>query len=124
MPETPSAKSRYLITAALIYANGPIHIGHLAGCYLPADVYARYLRLQGHDVAFISGTDEHGVPITLAAKQQNQNPQALVDRYYTEIKDNFAQLGIAFDAFDRTTCLLYTSPSPRDRQKSRMPSSA
>ena len=82
---------RYTVTAALIYANGPIHIGHLAGCYLPADIYVRYLRLKGKNVAFISGTDEHGVPITIKAKKEGTTPQAVVDKYYGIIKDSFEQ---------------------------------
>lgn len=95
--------ARYTITAALIYANGPIHIGHLAGCYLPADIYARYLRSTGADVAFISGTDEHGVPITIKAKKENTTPQAVVDKYYALIKQSFADFGISFDIYSRTS---------------------
>ena len=94
---------RYTVTAALIYANGPIHIGHLAGCYLPADIYVRYLRLKGKDVAFVSGTDEHGVPITLKAKKEGITPQAVVDKYYDIIKDSFEQFGISFDVYSRTS---------------------
>ncbi len=94
---------RYTVTAALIYANGPIHIGHLAGCYLPADVYVRYLRLKGKVVAFISGTDEHGVPITIKAKKEGTTPQAVVDKYYGIIKDSFEQFGISFDIYSRTS---------------------
>ena len=94
---------RYTVTAALIYANGPIHIGHLAGCYLPADIYVRYLRLKGKDVAFISGTDEHGVPITIKAKKEGTTPQAVVDKYYGLIKDSFRQFGISFDIYSRTS---------------------
>ncbi|MFC3811808.1 methionine--tRNA ligase [Lacihabitans lacunae] len=94
---------RYTVTAALIYANGPIHIGHLAGCYLPADIYVRYLRLKGKDVAFISGTDEHGVPITIKAKKEGTTPQAVVDKYYGIIKDSFEQFGISFDIYSRTS---------------------
>ncbi len=100
---TENQKKRYTITAALIYANGPIHIGHLAGCYLPADIFARYLRKNNHDVAFISGTDEHGVPITIKAKNENTTPQAVVDKYYTIIKDSFEQFGISFDIYSRTS---------------------
>ena len=95
--------SRYTITAALIYANGPIHVGHLAGCYVPADVYARYLRACGHDVAFISGTDEHGVPITIRAKKEGLTPQQVVDKYYLQIKQSFQDLGISFDIYSRTS---------------------
>ena len=94
---------RYTVTAALIYANGPIHIGHLAGCYLPADIYVRYLRLKGKDVAFISGTDEHGVPITIKAKKEGVSPQEVVDKYYGIIKDSFEQFGISFDIYSRTS---------------------
>lgn len=94
---------RYTVTAALIYANGPIHIGHLAGCYLPADIYVRYLRLKGKDVAFISGTDEHGVPITIKAKKEGTTPQAVVDKYYGIIKNSFEQFGISFDIYSRTS---------------------
>ena len=94
---------RYTITAALIYANGPIHIGHLAGCYLPSDIYARYLRSMGRDVAFISGTDEHGVPITIKAKKEGISPQEVVDKYYEIIKDSFEKFGISFDIYSRTS---------------------
>jgi methionyl-tRNA synthetase len=95
--------NRYTVTAALIYANGPIHIGHLAGCYVPADIYVRYLRSTGAEVAFISGTDEHGVPITIRAKKEGVTPQQVVDKYYTQIADSFAELGIAFDVYSRTS---------------------
>jgi methionyl-tRNA synthetase len=94
---------RYTVTAALIYANGPIHIGHLAGCYLPADIYVRYLRSTGKDVAFISGTDEHGVPITIKAKKEGITPQEVVDKYYTQIKQSFNDFGISFDIYSRTS---------------------
>jgi methionyl-tRNA synthetase len=94
---------RYTVTAALIYANGPIHIGHLAGCYLPADIYVRYLRSTGKDVAFISGTDEHGVPITIKAKKEGITPQEVVDKYYTQIKQSFSEFGISFDIYSRTS---------------------
>lgn len=101
----PSSKTyaRYTITAALIYANGPVHIGHLAGCYLPADIYARYLRAAGRDVCFVTGTDEHGVPITLQAHKEGRGPQALVDVYYKQIKASLEDFGISFDMFDRTS---------------------
>ncbi len=98
-----SDPKRYTITAALIYANGPIHIGHLAGCYLPADIYARYLRSKERDVIFISGTDEHGVPITIKAKKEGITPQQVVDKYYTQIKDSFNEFGISFDIYSRTS---------------------
>ncbi|WP_198174786.1 methionine--tRNA ligase [Spirosoma arboris] len=94
---------RYTVTAALIYANGPIHIGHIAGCYLPADIYVRYLRSTGKDVAFISGTDEHGVPITIKAKKEGITPQEVVDKYYVQIKQAFSDFGISFDIYSRTS---------------------
>jgi methionyl-tRNA synthetase len=95
--------SRTTVTAALIYANGPIHIGHLAGCYLPADIYVRFLRLQKKDVIFVSGTDEHGVPITIKAQKEGKTPQEVVDYYYKEIKSSFEQFGISFDIYGRTS---------------------
>ena len=94
---------RFTITAALPYTNGPIHIGHLAGVYVPADIYARFLRLQGHDVAFICGSDEHGVPITLKAKKEGVTPQDIVDRYHANIKTSFDDFGISFDNYSRTS---------------------
>ena len=94
---------RFTITAALPYTNGPIHIGHLAGVYIPADIYARFLRLQGHDVAFICGSDEHGVPITLKAKKEGVTPQDIVDRYHANIKTSFDDFGISFDNYSRTS---------------------
>lgn len=94
---------RYLITTALPYANGPLHIGHLAGCYLPGDIYVRYLRAKKLDVKFVSGTDEHGVPITIRAMKENVTPQEIVDRYHAIIKDSFEQMGISFDIFSRTS---------------------
>ena len=94
---------RTLITTALPYANGPVHIGHLAGVYIPADIYARYLRLQGREVAMIGGSDEHGVPITIKAKNEGVTPQDIVDRYHTIIRDSFKELGISFDVYSRTT---------------------
>ena len=94
---------RTLITTALPYANGPVHIGHLAGVYVPADIYARYLRLNGRDVLLIGGSDEHGVPITIKAKAEGVTPQDIVDRYHKIIKDSFEELGISFDVYGRTT---------------------
>ena len=94
---------RYTVTAALPYANGPVHIGHLAGAYLPADIYARWLRSKGKDVAFICGTDEHGVPITIKARKEGISPQEVVDRYYEIIKNSFKDFGISFDIFSRTS---------------------
>ncbi|MCD4789036.1 MAG: methionine--tRNA ligase, partial [Bacteroidales bacterium] len=94
---------RYTITSALPYANGPIHIGHLAGVYVPADIYARYLRMKGEDVVFIGGSDEHGVPITIKAREQGVAPQEIVDKYHKMIKDSFEKFGITFDIYSRTS---------------------
>jgi len=94
---------RYTITAALPYTNGPIHIGHLAGVYVPADIYSRYLRMQGHDVAFMCGSDEHGVPITIKAKKEGVSPQDIVDKYNAIIKQSFEDFGILFDNYSRTS---------------------
>lgn len=94
---------RTLVTSALPYANGPVHIGHLAGVYVPADIYVRYLRLKGEDVMFIGGSDEHGVPITIKARREGVTPQDIVDRYHTLIKDSFEEFGISFDVYSRTT---------------------
>ena len=94
---------RYTVTSALPYANGPVHIGHLAGVYVPADIYVRYLRAQGEDVLFIGGSDEHGVPITIKARKEGVTPQDIVDRYHKIIKDSFAELGISFDIYSRTS---------------------
>ena len=94
---------RTLITSALPYANGPVHIGHLAGVYVPADIYARFLRMNGEEVLFIGGSDEHGVPITIKARAEGVTPQDIVDRYHNIIKDSFAELGISFDVYGRTT---------------------
>ncbi|MFN8354974.1 MAG: methionine--tRNA ligase [Spirosomataceae bacterium] len=99
----PKEIKRYTVTAALIYANGPIHIGHLAGCYIPADIYVRYLRAKGADVKFISGTDEHGVPITIRAQKEGTTPQQVVDKYYAQIKKSFEDFGISFDTYSRTS---------------------
>ncbi len=94
---------RYTVTSALPYANGPIHIGHLAGVYVPADIYVRYLRSKGEDVLFIGGSDEHGVPITIKAKQEGVTPQQIVDKYHHIIKKSFEELGISFDIYARTS---------------------
>ena len=94
---------RTLVTAALPYANGGVHIGHLAGVYVPADIYVRYLRLKHRDVLFVCGSDEHGVPITLLAKKKGCSPQDIVDRYHALIRDSFKEFGISFDVFGRTT---------------------
>ncbi|MDD2552465.1 MAG: methionine--tRNA ligase [Dysgonamonadaceae bacterium] len=94
---------RTLITAALPYANGPIHIGHLAGVYVPSDIYARYLRLKGEETLFVCGSDEHGIPITIAARKEGVTPQDIVDRYHSLIKKSFDEFGITFDIYSRTT---------------------
>lgn len=94
---------RTLVTSALPYANGPVHIGHLAGVYVPADIYVRYLRLKGEDVLFIGGSDEHGVPVTIRAKKEGITPQDVVDRYHKIIKESFEGFGISFDVYSRTT---------------------
>ena len=94
---------RYTITTALPYANGPVHIGHLAGVYVPADIYVRYLRAQGRDVAFIGGSDEHGVPITIKARNEGISPQDVVDKYHGIIKESFKDFGISFDIYSRTS---------------------
>ncbi len=96
-------KKRTLVTCALPYANGPVHIGHLAGVYVPADIYVRYLRMRGRDVLYVCGSDEHGVPITIKARQQGCTPQDIVDRYNKIIKDSFTGLGINFDIYGRTS---------------------
>lgn len=94
---------RTLVTAALPYANGGVHIGHLAGVYVPADIYVRYMRLKKRDVLFVCGSDEHGVPITLRAKKEGCTPQDVCDRFHKIIKDSFAEFGISFDIYSRTT---------------------
>ena len=97
----------YTITAALPYTNGPIHIGHLAGVYIPADIYSRFLRIKGNDVLFVCGSDEHGVPITLKAKKDGITPQDVVDKYHTIIKDSFVDFGISFDNYSRTSSKIH-----------------
>ncbi len=94
---------RYLVTSALPYANGPLHIGHLAGVYIPSDIYTRYLRLRGREVISVCGSDEHGVPITIKAKAEGVTPQQVVDRYHNIIKESFQKLGMSFDIYSRTT---------------------
>ena len=98
---------RYTITAALPYTNGPVHIGHLAGVYVPADIYARYQRLKGNDVAYICGSDEHGVPITIKAKKEGVSPQQVVDKYHAMIKTSFKEFGISFDNYSRTSAKIH-----------------
>src|SRR5262245_4386826 len=99
--------ARILVTAALPYANGPIHLGHLAGAYLPADIYVRYQRLKGHSVAFICGSDEHGVPITITADEEGTTPQQVVDRYHEQNRKAFERLGVSFDIYSRTSSALH-----------------
>ncbi len=98
---------RTLVTAALPYANGPVHIGHLAGVYVPADIYVRYLRLRGQQVLFIGGSDEHGVPVTIRARKEGITTQEVVDRYHKLIKDSFEQFGISYDIYSRTTSAIH-----------------
>jgi methionyl-tRNA synthetase len=104
---TPAKPSTYTVTAALPYANGPIHIGHLAGVYIPADIYVRYLRSCGKHVLFISGSDEHGVPVTIRAQQEGTTPQQVVDKYHALNQQAFADFGISFDIFARTSSALH-----------------
>ena len=96
-------KKRFTITSALLYANGPIHLGHLAGAYLPADIFSRYQKLRGHDVAFICGSDEHGAAITLQAKKQDVSPKEIIDKYHNLNKESFKKFGIDFSIYDRTS---------------------
>ena len=99
---------RTLVTSALPYANGPLHIGHIAGAYLPGDIFVRYSRLKGDDIVYICGTDEYGVPITISADKEGKTPQDIVDHFYPIIKDSFEKLGIKFDNFSRTTNPIHT----------------
>ncbi|HLY70026.1 MAG TPA: class I tRNA ligase family protein, partial [Puia sp.] len=98
---------RILVTAALPYANGPVHIGHLAGCYLPADIYVRYQRAKKRDIKFVCGSDEHGVPITIRAMKVGITPQQVVDKYHELIKESFAQMNISFDIYSRTSSKMH-----------------
>src|SRR5512135_2057439 len=100
---------RILVTAALPYANGPIHLGHLAGAYLPSDIYVRFQRLRGRDVVYICGSDEHGAAITITAAKEGVSPQTVVDRYHEMNKTAFEQLGISFDNYSRTSLPLHHS---------------
>ena len=102
---------RILVTAALPYANGPIHLGHLAGAYLPADIFVRYQRLQHRDVLFICGSDEHGVPITITADKEGVSPQVIVDRFHAMNAASFASLGISFDNYSRTSLRVHHETS-------------
>lgn len=101
------AFKRYTVTSALPYANGPLHIGHLAGCYIPSDIYVRYLRSQEKDVAYVCGSDEHGVAITIKAKKEGVSPQEIVDRYHQLMSDSFREFGISFDHYSRTTAAIH-----------------
>ena len=98
---------RYTVTSALPYANGPLHIGHLAGAYLPADIFVRYLRLKKKDVVYICGSDEHGAAITIKAKKEDTTPQAIIDKYHNQIKKSFEEFGIAFDIYHRTSSAIH-----------------
>ena len=102
-----SQPKRYTVTAALPYTNGPIHIGHLAGVYIPADIYSRYLRLINKDVAFICGSDEHGVAIAIKAKKEGKTPQEVIDHYDQVIRKAFERFGISFDNYSRTSRLIH-----------------
>ena len=106
-----SEYKRYLVTSALPYANGPVHIGHLAGVYVPADIYVRYLRMCGKEVFFVGGSDEHGVPITIKARKQGCSPQDIVDKYHKLIKESFEELGISFDVYSRTSSKIHHKTS-------------
>ena len=97
------SKKKYTVTSALLYANGPVHIGHVAGAYLPADIYVRYLKGKGHEVAFISGSDEHGAAITLQAKKEGVTPKEIIDKYHYINKDAFSNFGINFSIYHRTS---------------------
>jgi methionyl-tRNA synthetase len=96
-------KEKILVTSALPYANGPIHLGHLSGAYLPADIYVRYKRLKGDDIIYICGSDEHGVPITISADKEGIKPKQIIDRYHTINKDAFEKFGMSFDIYSRTS---------------------
>jgi methionyl-tRNA synthetase len=106
-----NGKERYMVTSALPYANGPIHLGHLAGAYLPADIFVRYCRLKKRDVVYICGSDEHGVPILLRARSENTSPQEIVDRYHAMIKKSFAAFGMSFDYYGRTSAKIHHETS-------------
>ena len=105
------SKASYTVTAALPYANGPLHLGHVAGVYLPADIFVRFLRMNDHDVAFICGSDEHGAAITLRAKKEGLSPQDIVDKYDGIIRKAFADFNISFDIFHRTSSAIHHQTS-------------
>ena len=100
-------KDKFTVTAALPYANGPLHLGHIAGVYLPSDIFVRFLRMRGHDVAFICGSDEHGAAITLRAKKEGISPQEIVDKYHAIISKAFIDFEISFDIFHRTSAPIH-----------------
>ncbi|MCB0843764.1 MAG: class I tRNA ligase family protein, partial [Bacteroidetes bacterium] len=102
---------RFTITSALPYANGPLHIGHIAGAYLPADIFVRYLRMRGRDVVYICGSDEHGAAITLRAKKEGTTPQEIVDKYHKLNKETFERFGISFDLYHRTSAEIHHQTS-------------
>ena len=100
-------KHRYTITSALPYANGPLHIGHLAGAYIPADIFVRFLRLNNKDVVYVCGSDEHGAAITIKAKKEGVRPQTIIDQYNQQIKESFENFGISFDIYHRTSAKIH-----------------
>src|SRR5215813_12614155 len=104
-------ESRLLVTAALPYANGPAHLGHMAGAYLPADIYCRYQRMMGRSLVFICGSDEHGVPIMLRARQEGSTPQAIVDKNHVMLRDAFKAFGMSFDHYGRTSSPVHRETS-------------
>ena len=101
------SKEKILVTSALPYVNGPIHLGHLSGAYLPADIYVRYNRLKGSDILYICGSDEHGVPITISADKEGVKPKEIIDRYHKINKDAFEKFGMSFDIYSRTSLPLH-----------------
>src|SRR5919112_1060119 len=101
------SRARYLVTSALPYANGPLHVGHMVGAYLPADVFVRYLKARGHDVVYVCGTDEHGVPVTLTAEREGKSPREVVDYWWAHMKETFERFDISFDNFSRTSTELH-----------------
>ena len=103
--------NRYLVTSALPYANGPLHIGHLAGAYLSADIYVRFQRLMGKDIVFICGSDEHGAAITIKAMKEGKTPQEIVDMYHGLFQDTFQKMGISFDIYHRTSAPIHHETS-------------
>ena len=101
------AKERMMVTSALLYANGPVHLGHIAGAYLPADIFVRYQKLKGTDILFICGSDEHGAAITLRAKKEGTTPQEIINKYHELNKEAFKNFSISFDIYDRTSSELH-----------------